>query len=1596
MKKLDKKDIEDILALTPVQEGMLFHYLKDSGRDYYFEQLSLKISGEIDIKCFEQAWNFVIQTNEMLRAVFRYETVENPVQMVLKEHRLEPKYYDFSNKRTEKKQELREEIKTKDRQETFDLRHVPFRVTLCKIDESRYEMVVSNHHILYDGWSSGIILREFLQSYSDLSEQKTPVRPVKNKFKEYLKWLEKQDAVKQEKYWREYLKDFDTASKIPVKHIKAKAKKAEIKGAEPHCFRLTGDIKDKLEDFVKRYKITFAALLYASWGLLLQKYNNTNDVIFGTTISGRSAKIKSIEDIVGLFINTVPLRVQTWPDEAISDLLYRINKMLQIREEYESTPLVRIKECINMSTALDTKEELFDSIVVIENYPLDRRLLKEKGKLSIDSYSMKEMTHYDLTIGITRFEEIEISFIYNEGVFDNESIINMSCHFRKIIQAIVNHPDTKISDIEIITEEEKNKLLYDFNNTGADYPGDKTIHQLFEEQAERTGDRVAVIGMEHGAWGMEGIGTLETLHAPCSMLHTITYEELNKKSDQLAYWLREKGVKPNTIVGVMVEPSMQMMIGIFGILKSGGAYLPIDPDYPRERIRYMLADSAVDVLVTTRNLFKEGEKKEIICLDNYKKLGSGGASSETLHAPCAMLHVSSEKHRATRNPQPATSSENLAYIIYTSGSTGKPKGVLVEHRSVINTLFALDEMYPLEESDVYLLKTSYTFDVSVTELFGWFFSGGAVSVLEKGGEKDPYMIMNTVETSGVTHINFVPSMFNVFVDMLDRWNIGKLSGLKYIFLAGEALMPGVVKKFRALNSEILLENIYGPTEATIYASKYSLSDWDSMGSIPIGRPLPNVKFYILDTHGHIQPVGVTGELCIDGAGVVRGYLNRPELTAEKFNQDFQDYHDYQDEKGLKKRSGKYSFTSLPLYPSTSFYRTGDLARWLPDSNIEYMGRIDQQVKIRGFRVELGEIESCLLEHPLIKEAVVIDRDEGNEETYLCAYFVSEKTLGPPELKEFLALTLPDYMIPAYFVCMDKIPLTSHGKVDRKALPDPVFKAGKRYIAPENEIEQKLVEIWAGVLQIDKDMIGIKDSFFELGGHSLKSIRLAGEIHKAFGVKIDLDKIFKSPYITSLSKYIQESEGMIYESIELVEKREYYPVSSAQKRMFLLNHLKGDDISDNSPGAMCLEGCINKQYIEEVLKELIKRHEILRTSFELRDINPVQVVHKDVEFRINYYELDEPLAPSPRDPAILIENFVRPFDLSQAPLLRVDLVKISQEQYILMYDRHHITTDDTSSAIFLNDFIELYRGGELAESAVQYKDFACWQNDLLQSERVKKQEEYWAGVFQNGVPVLNLPTDFPRPPVQSFEGRYIRFYFSCDLTKRLNRMALETKTTLYMVLLAIYNVLLARYSGQDDIVVGTPIAGRVHPDLQNIMGFFINTLAMHHFPKGEKTFGEFLEEVKSNSLKAFENQDYQFDQLIDRLGIEQNPGRQKMFDTMFVVQNVDINLEGLLGEIKDVTFRPYEFQKQATQFDILLHAFENDTEISFRLDYCTKLFKEETMVRLMHHMENIAEEVTVDPLLKISEIKVFSENEKAELSFQSSKEKLDHIEVDFNF
>ncbi|MCU0289812.1 MAG: condensation domain-containing protein, partial [Acidobacteria bacterium] len=820
MEKLNPKSIENILPLTPLQEGMLFHYLKDPRSGLYFEQLGLEISGAIDAVFFEKAWNVVVQSNEMLRTVFRWEKVEKPSQVILKEHPCQIRLHDFSDIDSSQKETVSAKIKTKDKDEGFDLTGVPFRVTLCKLAETQYEMIVSSHHILYDGWSNGIILKEFFNAYHALTkgEQALPVLNAKSSFNEYIKWLQSQDKNKQEQFWRNYLDGFETATALPVKR-----KKEEATRAGDYALILGENIQSKLDIFVKNNRVTLASIFYTAWGILLQRYCGSEDIVFGTTVSGRSAGVKGIEGMVGLFINTIPLRIDTHPNEKIINAVIKTDQSLREREVFENTPLVDIvgRDVARNVSTLTRGESLFDTILVIENYPLDDVVRRDVARnvFTVHSYSMVETTHYDLTVGILPFKEIEIKFSFKQELFESHAIENLAGHFKTIIQKVIEQPETALSQLEIISIEEKNRILHEFNNTAADYPTDKTIHQLFVEQAAKTPDHIAVFGHGQTRTDTDNNNDVETLRAT-SLQIQITYRQLNEQSDHLAGVLIEKGILPDNIIAIKIERSVEMIIGLLGILKSGGAYLPIDPEYPQERIQYILQDSKAKIVV------------------DYEFLKEAPQAPFLQHSAFITQH-----------------SNHLCYIIYTSGSTGKPKGVMINHGSVANVLFAVQNHYPFMQADTYLLKTAYTFDVSVTELFGWYMGdmgGGKLAILEKNGEKDPQIIFDWIYRHHVTHINFVPSMFNSFLDFVNEKNKNQLRSLKYIFLAGEALLPSQVKKFADLNTSIALENIYGPTEGTVYSSQYSLSGWNGIDNVPIGKPLANIKLYILNTHNHLQ------------------------------------------------------------------------------------------------------------------------------------------------------------------------------------------------------------------------------------------------------------------------------------------------------------------------------------------------------------------------------------------------------------------------------------------------------------------------------------------------------------------------------------------------------------------------------------------------------------------------------------------------------------------------------------------------------------------------------------------------------------------------
>jgi tyrocidine synthetase III len=1149
-----------------------------------------------------------------------------------------------------------------------------------------------------------------------------------------------------------------------------------------------------------------------------------------------------------------------------------------------------------------SRNPLFDTVFALENMDM--------GELEIDQL---HFTPYQFENGISKFdimltaaeEQDRISFDleYCTKLFNEETVQRISVHYINVLKWILENPKEKLSDIDILTEEEKNKLLYEFNDTYAEYPRDKTIHELFEEQVRKSPDKIAVV--------------YEDMQ--------LTYQELNVKANQIAHLLRHKGVAPDSIVGIMVERSLEMIVGIMGILRAGGVYLPIDPEYPKDRMEYMLEDSRAGILLTQKhlkdNVFFRGE---IIELDEENIYKDGIGNIEGINC-----------------------SDDLAYVMYTSGSTGKPKGVMIEHKSVIR-LVKNANYIELNENDKILQTGAIVFDAMTFEVWGALLNGASLYLIAKDKILDADKLKQEIERNKITTIWLTAPLFNQIIDQ----NQKVFDECRYLLVGGDVLSPRHVNILRESNNEIRIINGYGPTENTTFTTCFTIKKTYG-SSIPIGKPISNTQVYIIDRNNMLQPIGIAGELCISGDGLARGYLNKPELTVEKF-------------------------VPNPFEPGIRMYRTGDLARWLPDGNIEFIGRLDHQVKIRGHRIELGEVESHLLKHEAVKEVIVVTREGKNGDKYLCAYITADRGLAVNEIREYLGKELPKYMIPSYFVQLETMPLTPNGKVDRKALPEPDVSiiAGVEYEAPRNVIEEKLVKVWQEVLGVDR--IGINDNFFDLGGHSLKATSMMSKIHKELSVEVPLKEIFRMPIIKGLAEYIKGQEESVYTVIEPVEKKEHYALSSAQKRLYILNQIEGPGVSYNIPGAMMVEGHLDRAKLEKVFNSLVKRHESLRTSFEQVEGEPVQRVHQAAEMQVGYSDstLSTDNVLSTEEIAGIIKTFVRPFELDKAPLLRVGLVKLHPEKHILLLDMHHIISDGVSMGILTEEFVKLYNGEELPQLRIQYKDYSEWQNEALNTEEIKKQEEYWLKQLEGEIPVLNMPTDYPRPSVQSFEGSRIRFVLEGEQIGKLKKLGQETGATLYMILLAAYNVLLSKYTGQEDIIVGSPIAGRPHADLENIMGMFVNTLAMRNYPEVGKSFEAFLQEVKENALKAYENQNYQFEALVDKLNIRRDISRNPLFDTMFELQNMDI---GEL-EIDQLHFTPYQFENGIAKFDISLTAVEEQDRISFDLEYCTKLFNEETVQRISIHYINLLKQILENPKEKLTDIDILTEEEKNKLLY----------------
>ncbi|MCP5105825.1 MAG: AMP-binding protein, partial [bacterium] len=1094
---------------------------------------------------------------------------------------------------------------------------------------------------------------------------------------------------------------------------------------------LPGDTGTGLLKLSSGVDVKLHMILIAVLNILLNKYTyeKNDDILVGSPALKQTSEKE--------FINTfLVFRNRLTPRLTFKQLLLQVRETIVAATRHQNYPLL----------LLDFP--LFDAALLVEN-------IHDKNYLAGVDYNI--LFSFNRTPG-----GITARLEYNAARYRPGTVQQVFNRFARVLEQVLADLDTPIAALDILTGDDKKRFL-DLNAAAAEYPKEKTLHQLFEEQVQRTPDRIALIAHfnNHKSYKTH-----------------MTYNQLDREANHLARQL------PNAITGLLLEPSVEMFIGILGILKAGGAYLPIEPDYPRERIDFMLADSGAELLLSAR---RAG------CVES---------------APCPA--------------RPAS-------VIYTSGSTGTPKGVAVEHRNVVANIHSFYREFELTSRDTVIQLTSYAFDAFIEEVFPLLLRGGKVVI--PGGRElmDIRDIAVFIARHCVTFIDTTPLLLNE-LNQLNPADLDLLKTVHTFISGGDVLKPGYVDRLATVGT---VYNTYGPTEATVCASYYRYLPEAGVVSIPIGKPITNYGIYIMGSAGNLLPPGVPGELCITGPGVTRGYLNRPDLTNQKFLEVQEPF--------LKKVLGR----RRPRGAGDLLYCTGDLGRWLNSGTIEFLGRVDSQVKIRGFRIELGEIESRLVSHPRVESAVVIAKGADEGEQYLCAYIVSDERPGKAELKEYLGCVLPHYMVPAFFVMLERLPLMANGKLDKAALPEVEIDGGARDAAPRDHVERQLAAIWAKTLKVEN--IGINSDFFDLGGSSLKAIGMISRVHRQMNVKLPLTEVFRVPTIRALARLIEDSAGDDYAAIEPAPQMDYYPLSSAQKRLYILQQLEPELTVYNMPMVFTMftdGGEPDIERLERTFKKLIQRHECLRTSFIMHDGHPVQRIHDHAPFKI--------------ETPTIINDFIRSFDLAAAPLMRMGI--LSGENPLLMVDMHHIISDGVSHGILIADFFALYNGEELPALPLRYRDYAVWQHSEAQQEALKRQEQYWLDQLAGDLPVLELPIDRPRPEIRQFEGSVTGFTIGEAETGALKALARREDVTLHMLMLAVFYVWLSKLGRLEDIIIGIPTAGRRHTDLENIIGVFINTLAVRSRPTGEKEFTVFLREVKQVLLEAYENQEYPFEDL----------------------------------------------------------------------------------------------------------------------------------------
>ncbi|MBR6034267.1 MAG: amino acid adenylation domain-containing protein [Clostridia bacterium] len=1445
------------------------------------------IDEKVDFSILEKSINTFVQKNDSFRIIL--EHTDNTIKQYVSD------FVPFTlEKRKIKSEEDVSAIEKELVSCPFSLTgSLLFKFVAFELPDGTGGFIMNAHHLIVDAWTVGITLNGIIEHYEFFTGKREEVPEKYPSYVDYInsekEYVDSEKYNKDKEYWENTFKTIPEVAEIPGStHIVQDS--FEAKRME---FNFPKDRVYKIGNFCKANKASIFTFFMALYGIYISRVSDLQEFNVGTPILNRINFNE--KNTTGMFVSTLPFSYNIKNDLSFVEYLSNIaiSSMGMLRhQKYPYSHLLS-----NLRKKDSSIPNLYNILISYQNIRSNRQTAKIKyhtkwifNNCLIDSLNIHIYDTDDTG-------SLDIAYDYKTSVYTESDILMIHQRILHLIDQIIQSPNVKLNDLEIITQNEKEKLIHSFNNTKYEYPNDKTIVELFENQVDKTPDNVAIV------FGNKAL----------------TYRELDTKANSLAYYLRSQGISRNSIVGIMVSRSLEMIIAILAVMKSGACYIPIDPEYPQSRIEYMLKDSGAKLLLT------------------FKSLNQKVPFSNKLFIELESDLYNNSNERLDNINEP----EDMSYVIYTSGSTGVPKGVALSHKALSNLTHYCNDTVKYLNDDIYhtiVSVTTISFDIFIFETIISLQKGLKLIIANENEQLLPRLLNELIEKNGVEIIQTTPSRMQLLVNNLS--DIPNLSKLKYITLAGEQLPESLVKSLKEICNPTIY-NGYGPSETTIFST---LTDVTNQTTITIGKPLYNTQIYILGQNKSLSPINTPGELYIAGDGVGLGYLNNTELTRKSF---------------------------LPnLFNNNSFmYKTGDWGYYQPNGEIICLGRKDSQIKIRGLRIELDEIKEKIVQIDGITNCIVVKSVLEDSHEFLCAYYTANNTITGDSIRQSLRSSLPDYMIPQYYILLDSLPYTPNGKIDKNKLPKPdISDNSYDIIPPRNDTDLKLINIISDYVGISN--VNINASFFDLGGDSLTAINLCSRIYNEFHVEIFVKDIYNHPLIRELSDLILERSPSNTYKIEKAATQESYPLSSAQKRIYYASMMYGErNTLYNVSGGLLLDSIPNVAKLEESFNEVISKQASLRTYFVTTENDVVQKIQDQVQFSIDVDEVD--LDSLHLDQ--VFKNFIKPFDLSMAPLLRAKLFKLNDGKVLLAVDTHHIISDGTSLSILINSVCKTYNGESICEPQIDYKDYAIWECSSINNNSFNDAENYWLDLLSGDLPVLNMPSK-KLEHSRSYKGDVVSGQIDSELVNKINKLSKEFRVTPYMIMLSVYYILLYKYTSQTDIIVGTPIINRNFPELHDIIGMFVNSLPLRTNIDSSLAFKDFLNNIRTISLESFTYQYYPIDNIMKKINQSTNGKNSSVFDTMFVFQN-EIYPSISFGNIKSDYYIP---RSNVSKFDFTIEVTPQPDKFNILFEYNIELFTKDYVQGLLNHYINILKEVLNNVDLTIANIVMISDTEKDEI------------------